>query len=131
MYDIALLLGALLKGTRDLAMLTCSRSALQTHGGSVKNLLSTVLQCPMHWTLQVSPAAVVNGPSAAASSASSKNKLDDIPAVRFSREPTCIELASTDRQRPSQLATLINDVSLHSSMFTIPPPYSPFLLKAS
>ena len=129
MYDTALLLGASLNATGDLAKLTCSRSALQTLGGSVKDLLSTDPDCEMHWTLQVSPAAVVNGPSAAASSACSKNELDDIPAVRFSRGPTCIGLASTDRQRPSQLAALLNDVSLHSSMFTIPPPYSSFLLK--
>jgi len=85
----------------------------------------------MHWTLQVVPAAVFNKPPAAASSAGSKNELDDIPVVRFSKGSTCIKPASTDRQRPRQLATLLNDVSLHSSIFTTPPPCSPFLFKAS
>ena len=103
-----------------MAMLTCSRGALQTHGGRVKDLLSTVLECKMHWTLQVVPAAVFNSPPAAAPSASSKNELDDIPAVRFSKGSTCIGSTLADRQRPRQLAALLNDVSLHSSMFTIP-----------
>ncbi len=109
-------------------MLTCSRGALQTCIGSVKDLLSTVLECQMHWTLQVIPAAVFNRPTSAASFAGSKNELDDISAVRLGRGPTCAGLASTDRQRPS-LAALLADVSLHSSTIIIPPQSFPINLR--
>ena len=118
MCDTGLLLGAPLKGTGDLAMLTCSRGALQTCGGSVKDLLSTVLECKMHWTLQVSPAAVINRPPVAASSAGSSNEFGGIPAVRSGRGPTCTGWASTDRQPPS-LAGLPFDVSLRPSTISL------------
>ncbi len=83
------------------------------------NLLSAVVEGQMYWTLQVVPAAVSTSPPAAASPAGSSNELDDIPAVRFGRGPTCTALASIDRQRPG-LAALLNDVSLHSYTITIP-----------
>jgi hypothetical protein len=84
------------------------------------HLMSIVFEGQMHWTLQVIPAAMATTPEAAASSAGSSNELDGIPAVRCSRELICTgKPALIGSQRPG-LAALLNDVSLHSSTFTIP-----------